>query len=263
MSTRRTAHLPLRRWTAVVGQVGGGAGGVGLIFIQVGGQNVAGTVELGAGGFVVAGQDHVRNLVGDTATKPLLPQIPVGLVQHAHITTKRTTLVRDLACWKGVVVCRRVVSGREGSGRAVVADWPVTLAGQDAGVPVVSVTEITTVPGESDTLVDGVAELSEGALGVGVTHVVEDSHGEGSLVTSSKSGLEAQDWRCCGSIGSRNLVVVGGTGCQSCDGDIVEELTALGDCHKRAWRGSVIADEKVSVYFPADKKRLHTCDCIH
>ena len=47
--------------------------------------------------------DHVRDPVGDVA-HPLLPQVPVGLVDGAHVSALGTTLVCDLALGEGRVV---------------------------------------------------------------------------------------------------------------------------------------------------------------
>ena len=75
--------------------------------------------------------------------------------------------------------------------------------------PVVGVTGITTVPRESDSSVDSLDELGVGSLGIGVSHVVDDSDGERSLVTGSRSGGEGKGRRGGGAVSSGNVVVVG------------------------------------------------------
>ena len=45
---------------------------------------------------MVTGQDHVGDL-GGNVVHPLLPQVPVGLVDDGDVTTLRTTLVGLLA----------------------------------------------------------------------------------------------------------------------------------------------------------------------
>ena len=70
---------PLRWRAAVVSKVRFWRRGVGLVFIQVSRHVIAWPVEFGAGSFMVAGQDHVRDLGSDTID-PLLPQVPIGFV---------------------------------------------------------------------------------------------------------------------------------------------------------------------------------------
>lgn len=131
--------LPLGGRAGVVGQVGLGGGAVGDVVVQICGQHIAGTIELGARGLVVTGQNHVGHFKRDTS-QPLLPQIPVGLVKHTHIASLGTTLVRDFARRQ-----RRFVLVRDGSSTwqlrasAIVADRPVILTGQDTRIPIVGV----------------------------------------------------------------------------------------------------------------------------
>nr|POE86430.1 hypothetical protein CFP56_46614 [Quercus suber] len=214
---------------AEVGEGGVGGGRVGLVVVQVGGQDVAGPVELGTRGLVVAGDGHVGDLAGELV-HPLLPQVPVGLVEHAHVAAQGPALVRDLASGQ-----RRLVLGGDGRaagqlGRgAVVADGPVALTRQDAGVPVVGVGDVAAVPGEGEPLVGGLDQLLVGAVGIGVAHVVEDGDGEGALVPGGVGGPEVQDVGGGGAVGGIDLVVVGGGGLQVVELDVVVELAALGD----------------------------------
>jgi hypothetical protein len=66
-------------------------------------------------------------------------------------------------------------------------------------------------------------------MGISVAHIVQDSNAELLGVTGLLGGLKAQDIGRGGTIGSRNLVVVGGACIQVVERDLVEELTALGD----------------------------------
>lgn len=80
----------------VVSEVRGLRGRVGLVVVEIGSELVVRTVKLGTSSLVVTGQDHVGDLGGDVV-HPLLPQVPVGLVDHGDVTTLRTTLVGHLA----------------------------------------------------------------------------------------------------------------------------------------------------------------------
>jgi hypothetical protein len=121
---------------------------------------------------VVAGKDHIRYL-GRNRADPLLPKVPIGFVQDAHIATLRTTLVWDLSLWKGSLVnVWNGPSAWEFGGSAIIADGPVILARKDARVPVICVTNVTTVPGESNSLVDRPGQLLESACSVGISHVI-------------------------------------------------------------------------------------------
>ena len=128
---------------------------------------------------MVAGEDHIRHL-GSDSVRPLLPEIPVGFVQDVHITAEWASLVRDLSSGE-----RDIVGGvidhatRELRGGPVVADRLVIGAGQDTRVPVVRVTDVTTMPGESDSLLDSAHQLFVGTSGVGVPQVIQ--HGDGEL----------------------------------------------------------------------------------
>ena len=69
----------MARRAAVVGQVRCRRRRVGLGVVEVGGQGVVASVELGTGSLVVARQSHVGHGRGD-GVHPVLPQDPVGLV---------------------------------------------------------------------------------------------------------------------------------------------------------------------------------------
>lgn len=185
--------------------------------------------------------DHVRDPVGDVA-HPLLPQVPVGLVDGTHVSTLGTTLVCDLTLWEGRVVLDGNCTGSgEGSRGPVVADGPVARTWEDAGVPVISVGDVAAVPRKGDAIVDGLEELLVGAASVGVPHVVEHGDGERFLVASWSGGGEAQDARGCRAVPAGDLVVVGLSRLEAGDLHLVEELAALGDGGKGgAWRGAVV-----------------------
>lgn len=250
--------LPLGRRATVVGQVTLGGSAVGLVVVQISSEDVAGAVELSASSLVVTGQNHVRNL-GGNITHPLLPQIPIRLVHGAHITTLGATLVGDFALGQGfLVLIRDGATTGQGSAGAVVADRPVILAGQNARVPVISITEVSTMPGKRGTLVGGLNQILVSAMGVGVAHVVDDSHAELLMIASLLGGLETQDLRLSRAIGSRDLVIVGVASLEVVDGNLVKELTALGDSlDLRARRGAVITCEIelaiISMYASSDK----------
>ena len=189
---------------------------------------------------MVSGQNHVGDLLGDVA-HPLLPQIPVGLVDDAHVTTLGTTLVGDLALGKRLLVLGGDDTTRQLRAGAVVADGPGVLAGHDTGGPVISVTDVTAVPGEGG-FAGGLGQVLVSTLGVGVAHVVENSHGELGGVTGLAGSGEAQNLGLGCAIGGGDLVVVGLTRLEVGERDLVEELTALGDgLDLRAGRGTVVA----------------------
>lgn len=187
------------------------------------------TVKLGARGFMVTRQDHVGNLESDVV-EPLLPQIPVGLIQHAHITTLRATLVGDFARGQGLLVLlwQRATAGKCRTG-AVVADRPVVGTSKYTRVPVIGVTEVTSVPGECSSFSGSLDQLLVCAMSIGVSHIIQYSDAERTRVTGRTASLEAEDLRLGGAIGGRDLVVVGGVGLQTVNAHLVEELTALGD----------------------------------
>lgn len=231
-STKTVARcllLPLGRRAAVISQSSLSSTAVGLVVIQVSSEDVAGAVELGTSSLVVTGQNHVGNLLGDI-THPLLPQIPVRLIQDANITTLRATLVGNLALGEGllVLVGDGTAAGQSTAG-TVVANGPVIFTRQNTRVPVISIADITTVPSESSTLAGSLRQVLVSTVGIGVAHVVQDCHAELLGVTSLLGGLEAQDLGRSGAIGSRDLVVVGGARAKVVERDLVEKLTALGD----------------------------------
>jgi hypothetical protein len=178
---------------------------------------------------MVTRNNHVRDLAGDVS-HPLLPEVPVGFIQHTHITATRASLVRDFSSGKrGLVLVRdRTSSGKSRAG-AVIAHGPVVSAGKDTGVPVIRVTDVTPVPRESSSLRDSLENFTMGAMRVGVAHIVEHSNAEWSPITSGPSRREAQHFGLCGTIGTGDLIVVRGIRLQMLEGDLVEELAALGD----------------------------------
>lgn len=186
---------------------------------------------------MVTGQNHVRNLLGN-ATHPLLPQIPVGLVDNTHITTLGTTLVGDLASRQRLLVLIGDTAGQLTAG-AIVADGPVRLASHDTGGPIISVTDVTTVPGEG-SLASSLSQVLVGTLGVGVAHIVQDSNAELGGVTSLAGSGETQDLGLGGAIGGRDLVVVGLARLEVGEGDFVEVLAALGDSLDLRARGGTV-----------------------
>lgn len=129
--------VPLRGRTRVVAQRGLGRAGVGAVEVEVGGELVGAAVKLGAARFVVAREDLVGDLGGDGG-HPLLPQVPVVLVDDGEIAPLRTSLVGDLAGGQGdQILGRNGIAARELRRGAVVADGPVGLARQHARVPVI------------------------------------------------------------------------------------------------------------------------------
>lgn len=187
---------------------------------------------------MVSRQNHVRHLPGD-AVDPLLPKIPIRLVQHAHVAAPRTPLVGNLARRKGSLIVGRNAAGELAAG-AVVAHWPVACAGKDAAKPVVCVGDVAAVPGKRDSLVEGPVEFPESAAGVGVPHVVEDGDSKGPFASGLAGSLEAQNLGSSGAVGGRDLVIVGCIGAEVADLDVMIELAALGDGDPRARRSAVI-----------------------
>jgi len=227
-------NLPLRWRAAVVGEAVSCSGGVCLVVVQVGGQNVTWTVELGAGSLVVTRQDHVWKLGGD-GVHPLLPKIPVGLVEDVHVTTLRTTLVGDLASGERNVNVLGWIwrTTWKGGGAAIVAHWPCVwssqIARKNSGVPVVGVGDVTTVPSEGNTVVYGLAKVLVGTVGVGVSHVVQHSNGELGVGTGGATSPERESLRLSGTVGCCDVVVVLGVSLEAGDLNVVEELAALCD----------------------------------
>lgn len=128
-------NLPLRWRTAVVGEIGGRCSGVGLVVVEVRGKHVAGSIELGASGLVVAGQNHVRDFEGNVV-EPLLPEVPVRLVDYRDVTAKRPALTGVFPLGQRCVVALRVVARWQLGAGAVVADIPVAFAVENTLVPV-------------------------------------------------------------------------------------------------------------------------------
>jgi hypothetical protein len=92
----------------------------------------------------------------------LLPKIPVGFVNYAHVTTERTTPVGDfIHRYRGIILflIRSIIS-RDSARGTIVTNWPkrVVYAGQNTREPIIGVTDITTVPGERGTLINRLQE---------------------------------------------------------------------------------------------------------
>ena len=126
---------------------------------------------------MVTRQYHVRNFESDIVG-PLLPEIPVGFVQNAHVATQRTTLIGDLAGGERNLVLRGDNTARELGAGAIVADGPIICAGEDPRERVIGVTDVTTMPCESESLVDSFEELRVCPAGISVSHIVQHRDGE-------------------------------------------------------------------------------------
>lgn len=177
--SRSGEDLPLRGRAAVVRQVGGRVRRVWFVQVQPRRQRVVRPIVLGAAGLVVTGQNHVRQLETDIV-HPLLPQIPVGLIDDAHVPSERTALVGFFTSWERCVVALWVVTRGQLTVGSIVADRPVVFARQHTIVPVVSVGDVATVPNKVDRVVEGgIKEVFVCPVGVGVPHVVDDGHAEG------------------------------------------------------------------------------------
>lgn len=128
---------------------------------------------------MVARQNHIWHLETDVV-HPLLPQVPVGLKNHAHVSSLGYTLVWDLALGQGRFVALWVVTRRQLAVGAIIANWPVVFIGQHAIVPVIGVGYTATVPDKADgTVRSGIDELLIRAIGVGVAYVIDNSDTEG------------------------------------------------------------------------------------
>lgn len=228
---------------AVVSQGALGSGRICLVLVEIGGQFVVGPVKLAARSLMVTRQDHVWNF-GGQVVGPLLPQVPVGLVEDTHVTTLRSSLIGDLARWQRnqILGGNRVSAGKLGRS-AIVAHRPVILARQDTRRVIIGVRDVATVPSECNSVGTGrgLEELLVGSTGVGITHVIQHSDGEGFRVTGRTARGEAQDIRSSCAIGRYNLVVVGRVCLQASDLHIMEELTALCDYDLRARGRTIIA----------------------
>lgn len=84
---------------------------------------------------MVTGQDHVRHLQGDVV-EPLLPEVPIRLVDHRDITAERAALAGVLALRDRRVVALWVITGWQLGASAVVADVPVAFAVENPLVPI-------------------------------------------------------------------------------------------------------------------------------
>jgi len=110
---------------------------------------------------------HVRNL-GCDIVHPLTPDVFVGLVENARISTERSTKVRDLASRDRDLVVRVFVARRQVAAGAVVALVDTFNAADDAEVEVVGVTDVSSVPCERGTRLDSLLEHLVGSLCVDV-----------------------------------------------------------------------------------------------
>lgn len=120
---------------------------------------------------MITGKDHVRNL-GGQRVDPLLPQIPVGLVQNTHITTLGSTLVRDFTLGQRRLVFRRNVATRELAVGAVVTDRPAVLTRQNPRVPIIRIAYITSVPSKGSSFFGGFRQFLERTSTIGVAQIV-------------------------------------------------------------------------------------------
>lgn len=136
---------------------------------------------------MISRKNHIRHLSGN-GVDPLLPEVPVRLVQHAHITTSGAALVGDLPMGNRDIVLSRngEVLWQLGRG-AVVADGPVVLAWQDARLTVVGIANVASVLGKRSALVDGLDQLLVCATGIGVSHIIQHGHGELAVGAASRA----------------------------------------------------------------------------
>lgn len=118
------------------------------------------------------------------------------------------------------------------------------------------------MPGKGGALVGGLDELFKRAACICVPHVVENSHAEGPTISRALSGLEAQNFRLSGTIGSRNLVVVRCSGFKLVEADLVEELAALSDGFDFGARWRAVIPMRVSFSFLIQWQE-RTCAYIH
>lgn len=161
---------------------------------------------------------------------PLLPEIPVGFIYYIHVTSLGTTLVGDFTRReRSQVFFGYRTRPRKSRAGAIVANIPVSLTGKDPRIPIISITEISTVPRKSETVVDRLVEHLVGAVGVGVTHVIQDGHGKGALCAGGAAGGEAEGVGGGGAVGGLDHVVISCVVLEVFQFDVVEELAALCD----------------------------------
>ena len=98
------------------------------------------------------------------------------------------------------------------------------------------------MPSESNAFVYNLCELLVGAMGVGVSHVIQHSNCERAISAGRAGCLEAQDLRGSSSIGGGNLVIVFGICLEIVELHIVKELAALGDDNGRARRRTTVGN---------------------
>lgn len=158
-------------------------------------------------------------------------------------------MVGDFARGQGllVLVRNRATTGKSRTG-AVVADRPVVSTRKNTRVPVISVTDVTSVPSERSSLIGSLDQLLVCSVSVGVSHVVQHGDAERSRVTGRTTSLETEDIRLGSAVGGRNLVVVGGVRLQTVDANLMEELTALGDRLDLGARGSAVVARFISTW---------------
>jgi len=131
----------------------------------------------------------------------------------------------------------------------------------DAEEEVIRVANVSSVPSESSTGLDGLLEHLVRSSRINVlwqesvnermmritrvnqayTHVVDHGNGELLVLAGSQSCGESQDIRLGRTISSLELVVVGGAISQAWDLNVVEELVTHCDEAERAWRSTVVA----------------------
>lgn len=212
---------------AVVVELLGRGGGVELVMVEIVSSKVVGVVGHAAR-LVVTRGNHVGDLCGD-AVHPLLPDIPVGLVEGSGIAATRGASGGLLVLGEGLEEVG--LDGTFARGSAVgagVADTVGTaLAGEEAVVPVVGIGHVTAMSEEVNLAVFNALHHEIVRLaGVGIAHVVQDTEDERGLVASGVSRLERHDFGGCGAVGRLDLVEIGGRGLEAIDSDVVEELIA-------------------------------------
>jgi hypothetical protein len=100
------------------------------------------------------------------------------------------------------------------------------------------------VPGESDSLTDGLHQLLVGTTSVGVSHIVQHGDGKFGWVTGGACSGEAQDTRGRRAVGGRDLVIVRSIRPQVGDLDLMEKLAALCYGYLGAGRGAVVTSSQ-------------------
>lgn len=167
-------------------------------------------IILGTARFVISRVRVVWYFGGDVA-HPSLPNIPVGFVDGARVTTEWTSIIGNLASRKRLVVHRVFITlGELGAVQAVVAvvvlDTREETVGEIISVRlyekisatnIVSICQlaynVTAVKRKGNTLLlDHVEHLAVGALSVSVTHVVQQDSAELSAGASGRGSNKTQ-----------------------------------------------------------------------